>query len=71
MVDPEWQGCGLGGALQDVIIEYARSKGLRGFTADVLKRNVGMIKVFERSGCKVSKHLEDDAYEVLIEFEES
>jgi RimJ/RimL family protein N-acetyltransferase len=71
MVDPEWQGCGLGGALQDVMIDYAKAKGLRGFTADVLKRNVGMIKVFERSGCKVSKHLEEDAYEVLIEFEES
>jgi RimJ/RimL family protein N-acetyltransferase len=71
MVDPEWQGCGLGGALQDVMIDYAKAKGLRGFTADVLKRNVGMIKVFERSGCKVSKHLEEDAYEVLIEFEQS
>jgi RimJ/RimL family protein N-acetyltransferase len=53
------------------MIDYAKARGLRGFTADVLKRNVGMIKVFERSGCKVSKHLEEDAYEVLIEFEES
>jgi acyl-CoA hydrolase/RimJ/RimL family protein N-acetyltransferase len=71
MVDPEWQGCGLGGALQDVIIEYAKAQGLRGFTADVLKQNVGMIKVFERSGCRVTRHLEDDAYEVQILFEEA
>lgn len=70
MVDPEWQGVGLGTALQDTITEYARSQGLRGFTADVLKQNAGMIKVFKKSGCNVSWHLEDDAYEVLISFEE-
>jgi acyl-CoA hydrolase/GNAT superfamily N-acetyltransferase len=71
MVDPEWQGCGLGGALQDVLVEYARGRGLHGFTADVLTRNVGMIKVFERSGCNVTKHLVEDAYEVKILFEEA
>ena len=71
MVDPEWQGCGLGGALQDVMMEYARARGLLGFTADVLKRNVGMIKVFGRSGCRVTMHLEEDAYEVQILFEDA
>ena len=70
MVDPEWQGVGLGTALQDTITEYARAQGLRGFTADVLKQNSGMIKVFKKSGCNVSWRLEDDAYEVLISFEE-
>ncbi len=70
IVDPEWQGVGLGTALQDRIIEYAREQGLRGFTADVLKQNAGMIKVFKKSGCNVTWHLEDDAYEVLMLFEE-
>jgi RimJ/RimL family protein N-acetyltransferase len=70
MVDPGWQGVGLGTALQDTIIEYARAQGLRGFTADVLKQNAGMIKVFKKSGCNVTWHLEEDAYEVLISFEE-
>jgi len=68
MVDPEFQGVGLGTSLQDIIIEYARSQGLRGFTADVLKRNAGMIKVFKKSGCEVTWHPEDDAYEVLMLF---
>jgi acyl-CoA hydrolase/GNAT superfamily N-acetyltransferase len=70
MVRPEWQGTGLGSALQDVTIAYARAHGLRGFTADVLTNNKPMIKVFKKSGCKVESHLESGAYEVVILFDE-
>jgi acyl-CoA hydrolase/RimJ/RimL family protein N-acetyltransferase len=68
MIHPDWQGQGLGTALQDRIIEYARDRGLRGFTADVLPENKKMIKVFERSGCEVSYKLVDGSYEVLMLF---
>jgi acyl-CoA hydrolase/GNAT superfamily N-acetyltransferase len=48
MVDPEWQGAGLGGILHARMVEYARSHGVRGFTADVVFGNARMLRVFER-----------------------
>ena len=54
MIHPQWQDKGAGTALQQRMIEYARSKGLRGFTAAVLVENERMIKLIEKSGCSVS-----------------
>ena len=34
MVHPEWQGCGLGSALQACMTNHAKRRGLRGFVAD-------------------------------------
>ena len=39
LVDPEWQGAGLATALHARTTEYARSHGVRGFSADVLMSN--------------------------------
>jgi GNAT superfamily N-acetyltransferase len=35
MVAPEWQGRGLGSALQRRLQEYASARGVRGFTAEI------------------------------------
>jgi acyl-CoA hydrolase/RimJ/RimL family protein N-acetyltransferase len=69
MVDPRWQGCGLGTLLQARTIEYARTHGVRGFTADVLAVNAAMLAVFRRSGCRMTSRLVDGAYEVELLFE--
>jgi acyl-CoA hydrolase/L-amino acid N-acyltransferase YncA len=53
MIRPEWQKCGLGSALQQRMAEYAKSKGLRGFKANILAENVKMQKVIQK-GEKVS-----------------
>ncbi len=50
MVRPEWKGSGLGSALQDCMMEYAKSKGLRGFTADILLRNAAMLTLAKKCG---------------------
>jgi len=68
MVDPEWQGVGLGALLQTRTIEYARAHGVRGFTADVLATNSAMLAVFRRSGCNMKTRLVDGAYEVQMLF---
>ena len=70
MVDPAWQGAGLGSLLQARTIEYARAHGVRGFTADVLLGNEPMLGVFRRSGCQMTSQLVEDAYEVQLLFEE-
>src|SRR5262245_44381280 len=43
MVSPQWQGLGLGTALQARLHEYAVSRGVRGFIAEVLPGNARMV----------------------------
>jgi len=70
MVDPAWQGIGLGSALQARTIEYARAHGVRGFTADVLLDNEAMLTVFRRSGCPVTSRRGDGVVELQLLFEQ-
>jgi acyl-CoA hydrolase/RimJ/RimL family protein N-acetyltransferase len=69
MVDPAWQGTGLGLILQQRITEYARGRGLRGFTADVLAENAAMVSVFRRSGLRMEAHLDSGSFEVRLHFD--
>ncbi len=48
MVDPDWQGVGLGGILHASLVEYAREHGARGLTADVRLGSSRMMRVFKR-----------------------
>ena len=66
MVDPEWQGIGLGSLLQRRTIEYARSRGVRGFTADVLTENAPMLAVFRGSGLRMESRVDSGAFEVTL-----
>jgi RimJ/RimL family protein N-acetyltransferase len=69
MVDPEWQGSGLGGALHGRMLEYARDHGVRGFRADVLATNAAMMRVFRRGGHAIGVgSVDEGAQEVTIEF---
>ena len=69
LVDPEWQGSGLATALHARTTEYARSHDVRGFSADVLMSNVGMLKVFRRRpGHDLVTELDDGVYEVQMMF---
>jgi acyl-CoA hydrolase/RimJ/RimL family protein N-acetyltransferase len=47
MVDPEWQGLGLGTILHAGLVEFGRAHGARGLTAEVLAGNNRMMRVFE------------------------
>ena len=69
MIHPEFQGLGLGTNLQQCISDYARARGLRGFTADVLCENEKMLRVLEKGGFKVSKKVVSGTFEVVMLFE--
>jgi acyl-CoA hydrolase/RimJ/RimL family protein N-acetyltransferase len=69
MIDPEWQGCGLGSLLQERTIEYAHRREVRGFTADVLAENASMLKVFRNSGLRMEARLDSGAFEVRLHFD--
>jgi acyl-CoA hydrolase/RimJ/RimL family protein N-acetyltransferase len=68
MVDPEWQGSGLGSLLHGRMFEYARERGVRGFTADVRADNARMMRVFQRAGHELSVSRDAGVYEVKMLF---
>ena len=71
LVRDDWQGRGLGTRLMEALVEAARRHGIAGFTADVLERNEGMLRVFHKSGHAVESRLEDGVYNLSIPFRET
>jgi acyl-CoA hydrolase/GNAT superfamily N-acetyltransferase len=69
MVAPEWQGVGLGSALQDRLREYAVSRGLRGFIAEILPRNVRMLRLANNASGVVTTSRDEDAVHVTVIFD--
>jgi len=65
----EWQTRGIGSFLLQHLIHIARENDIKGFTADVLARNVPMMKVFLRAGYPLKSHLESGVYEIEMPFD--
>ncbi|MFN7140017.1 MAG: GNAT family N-acetyltransferase [Limisphaerales bacterium] len=66
-VHDEFQRCGLGSFLLDLILETARSDGLRCVEAHVLASNFGMLKLLRRKLSGIAKwELTGDVYRVVI-----
>ena len=70
VVDEEYNGYGIATFLFQKLIQIARDGGLKGFTADVLSSNIGMMRVFEKGGLTIKSKLEYGAYELTIPFDE-
>jgi acyl-CoA hydrolase/RimJ/RimL family protein N-acetyltransferase len=68
MIRPEWHSLGLGKALQTRMVEYARSKGIRGFTADILEENEKMLSLIRMAG-NVSLKQVFEEYRVTVLFD--
>jgi acyl-CoA hydrolase/RimJ/RimL family protein N-acetyltransferase len=69
MVARDWQGGGLGTALQRRMAEHARARGVRGFKAEILRTNARMIALAQRGGENVRVAWEDDLCEVTVLFQ--
>ena len=50
MVLPEWQGSGLGSALQRRLAAHAARRGVRGFVAEIMASNTNMIRLARSAG---------------------
>lgn len=68
MVDPDWQGAGLGGILHRGLVEYARRNGARGLTADVLFGNAPMMRIFESGDYSLSSKTSEGVRELTMLF---
>jgi RimJ/RimL family protein N-acetyltransferase len=67
MVEPAHQKSGLGSALQDRLMEFARARNVRGFVAEVLQINEGMMGLARRLG-EVDIRTEDGVHTVTCIF---
>jgi acyl-CoA hydrolase/RimJ/RimL family protein N-acetyltransferase len=66
MVDPDWQGVGLGGILHAGLVAYAREHGARGLTADVLFGNTRMMRVFKHGDHSLSVKTDAGVHELTM-----
>ena len=71
VVDEAYQGLGIASYLYGMLIRLAKERGIKGFTADVLASNKAMMKVFEKGELPVSARLEQGAFHLEIDFENS
>ncbi|NLX13381.1 MAG: GNAT family N-acetyltransferase [Phycisphaerales bacterium] len=67
VVRDDYQRQGLGTVLFLRLIEIGRMNGIRKFSADVLAENIGMLKIFHRSGMNVETVTEEGVVRVIME----
>jgi acyl-CoA hydrolase len=68
VVDENYQRLGIASFLYKMLIGLALEKGLKGFTAEVLFSNIGIMKVFRKGDLPVKAHLESGVYHLEIPF---
>jgi RimJ/RimL family protein N-acetyltransferase len=66
LVEEDYQGRGLATALLQRMIRIARTKGLDQFEADVLARNLAMLRIFRQSGLPMTLRQESDVVHVVL-----
>ncbi|MDY6989075.1 MAG: GNAT family N-acetyltransferase [Thermodesulfobacteriota bacterium] len=70
VVDEEYQKLGIASFLYKMLVRLAMERGIKGFTAEVLASNRGMMKVFHKGTVPVKAHLESGVYHLEIPFDE-
>lgn len=69
MVSPEWQAVGIGKALQLRLLEHAKARGLRGFSAEIQTYNANMINLAKQACDNIAIARHGDTHEVTMLFE--
>jgi len=68
VVDEQYQRLGVASFMYKMLIRLARERGVKGFVAEVLFSNIGMMKVFRKGDLPVEAHLESGVYHLEIPF---
>ncbi|HVC13958.1 MAG TPA: GNAT family N-acetyltransferase [Acidimicrobiales bacterium] len=64
LVEDDYQHQGIGTLLADELARAARARGVRGFVADTLAENVGMLEMFRATGFPVRSGFEEGVVKV-------
>jgi len=70
VVDEAYQKLGIASFLYRLLIRLAMERGIKGFAAEVLASNRGMMKVFHKGPVPVKSNLESGVYHLEIPFGE-
>lgn len=70
MIRSEWQCMGIGKVLQERMKEYAKARGIRGFTGEILAGNTKMINLAKKACNNVSLKSCGTYYEFTILFDQ-
>jgi len=65
-VRDSFQNRGVGTELLAFLIHTARRQGLTGLTAEVLKENEPMLRVFDKMGVALEKHSADESWDLRM-----
>src|SRR5262249_42725477 len=68
MVAPEFQGVGLGTALQARLQEHAMSRGVRGFVSEILPGNTSMLRLAASAQGTMTTSRDEDAVHMTVLF---
>ena len=71
VVDEKHQKFGIATMMYEMLVGLAKERGIRGFVADVLFSNIGMMKVFKKGPLPVKARLESGVYHLEIPFSPS
>src|SRR5215472_5953732 len=71
MIAPEFQGAGLGTALQACLQEHAMIRGVRGFVFEILSRNTSMLRLAARAQGTVTTSRDEDVVHVTALFSDN
>jgi acyl-CoA hydrolase/GNAT superfamily N-acetyltransferase len=66
VVDEQYQRLGIASLLYRMLIKLARERGVKGFIAEVLFSNLGIMNVFQKGDLPVKAHLESGIYHLKI-----
>ena len=67
LVDDAHQGLGIGSRMFRHLVRIARAAGIDAFEADVLPSNEGMLRLFDRSGHRVTRSADQGTIHVMID----
>ena len=68
VIHDRWQNRGMGTFLFNYLINIARSHGISGFTAEVLRENKRMQTVLQRSDCSVKTEMQEGVISYTLDF---
>jgi len=68
VVDEQYQRLGIASSLYKMLIKLAKERGIKGFVAEVLFSNLGIMSVFRKGDLPVKAHLESGVYHLKIPF---
>lgn len=68
MVADAWQGKGIGTYMIQSLVKIAKSKNIKGFTAEVLRDNVAMIALMHKAGVEPKSTIVNGSYMFTMDF---